>query len=163
MQIINNAIWLSDKASCRVGISLKHLISRNIKTSTGWPKIWTVLTTIFSLILSNGPIHVPKIYHNKKWKSCFLINNWPKKIKKYEEHMDDKIYFFKSKYPLQKFRPLGIRYALHNYQPVKTFMQLVVVASSSSPTTLWIICTLTLIALQTNCIQEWKQSGWLSY
>ena len=82
MQIINNAIWLSDKASCRVGISLKHLIYRNIKTSTGWPKIWTVLTTIFSLILSNGPIHVPKIYHNKKWKSCFLINNWPKKIKK---------------------------------------------------------------------------------
>ena len=69
-------------------------------------------------------------------KILFFDQQLAKKDEKYEEHMDDKIYFFKSKYPLQKFRPLGIRYALHNYQPVKTFMQLVVVASSSSPTTL---------------------------
>ena len=69
-------------------------------------------------------------------KILFFDQQLAKKDKKNKEHMDDKIYFFKSKYPLQKFRPLGIRYALHNYQPVKTFMQLVVVASSSSPTTL---------------------------
>ena len=69
-------------------------------------------------------------------KILFFDQQLAKKDEKIKNIWMIKFIFFKSKYPLQKFRPLGIRYALHNYQPVKTFMQLVVVASSSSPTTL---------------------------